>query len=95
MISLRKVAKDKGLRQKDVAASLGMSDATVSNWFNRAATIPTQFIGPIAEVLGLEPGEVLAVAVALPADAPAPELTTCPTCGMLRATQCAPSEQAA
>ena len=66
MLSLRKIAKGRGLRQKDIADRLDMSEATVSKWFNRSATIPTQFIGPLAEMLGIERAEVLDVAVVLP-----------------------------
>lgn len=66
MLSLRKIAKGRGLRQKDIADRLGMSEGTVSKWFNRSATIPTQFIGPLAEMLGIERSEVLDVAVVLP-----------------------------
>lgn len=88
MLSLRKIAKGRGLRQKDVAERLAMSEATVSKWFNRGATIPTQFIAPLAEMLGLEPADVLSVAIMLPPDAPIPEPATCPICGMLRAPSC-------
>ena len=65
MVELRAIARNRGLRQKDIADGLGVSEATISKWFQRRATIPTQFIEPLAALLDIKPAEVLSVALPL------------------------------
>ena len=66
MRNLQSLLQDRGLRQKDLADALGVSDPSVSRWATRASDIPVRFIEPIATLLGVPVAEVLALALALP-----------------------------
>jgi transcriptional regulator with XRE-family HTH domain len=50
-MDLKQRAKDRGLKQKEIAADLGVSEGTISKWLNRDAVIPTAYLRPLAEAL--------------------------------------------
>lgn len=65
-MNLKDAAKKAGIKQCDIAQKLGVSEPAVSLWFSRQATIPTRCIAPLAGLLSMPVGDVLAVAEALP-----------------------------
>lgn len=64
-MDLRQQLKDSGLRQRDVAERLGVSEATVSKWLSRKQAVPSSMVLPLAAALGIS-GEALLVAVSSP-----------------------------
>jgi transcriptional regulator with XRE-family HTH domain len=44
-------ARQKGLRQTDIAKALGVSEGTISKWANGEAHVPPRMIRPLAGVL--------------------------------------------
>jgi len=65
-MDLRQQLKASGVRQRDVAELLGVSEATVSKWLSRKQSVPAAMVLPLARVLGLSGEDVLA-AVTTPA----------------------------
>jgi transcriptional regulator with XRE-family HTH domain len=63
MDTLQSLLRDRGVRQKELADALGVSEPSVSRWATRAADIPARYIGPIAQRLGVPADRVLRVAV--------------------------------
>lgn len=63
-MNLKDACREKNLRQRDIAESLGVSEPTISKWFQRQADIPVRYIKPLAVLLGVEPSVILAQAVA-------------------------------
>lgn len=56
---LPKWIKLRGLRQKDVALALGVSEATVSQWINGGQQMSVGQLRQIAKLLQAEPGDLL------------------------------------
>lgn len=48
-----------GVRQKDVAAELGVKTYRYQRWENGAVAIPIDFANPLARYFGLSLGELL------------------------------------
>jgi len=46
-------ARQKGLRQTDIAKALGVSEGTISKWANGDAHVPPLMIRPLAGLLGV------------------------------------------
>ena len=69
MNTLQSLLRDRGLKQRDLADALGVSEPSVSRWANRDADIPAKHIQAIADFLGVPAVDVLAVAIAVPAAA--------------------------
>jgi transcriptional regulator with XRE-family HTH domain len=63
-MNLKDACRERSLRQRDIATSLGVSEPTISKWFQRQADIPSRYIQPLAELLGIAPSIVLEQAVA-------------------------------
>lgn len=61
-MDLKQHSKAKGLKQRDIAATLGVTEAAVSLWFGRHVDIPVRFIQPLSDLLELPLADVLAVA---------------------------------
>ncbi|MBR0649533.1 helix-turn-helix transcriptional regulator [Roseomonas terrae] len=60
MNGFRQQLRDKGIRQADIAARLGVSEATVSKWLARKQAVPVSAVLPLADILGVEPSKLLA-----------------------------------
>lgn len=69
MRTLQSLLRDRGLRQKELADALDVSEPSVSRWANRDADIPSRYIQPIADFLDVPSTDVLAVAIARPVPA--------------------------
>jgi len=65
MSTLKRHSKAAGLKQKEIAAALGASQASVSEWFNRRSDIPVRYLEPLARLLNMSVADVVAVALAL------------------------------
>jgi transcriptional regulator with XRE-family HTH domain len=66
-MDLKQAIRDKGLRQRDIAATLGVSEPTMSRWINRSADVSPRMVRPLADALGLSVEDIL------PARANAPQ----------------------
>lgn len=64
-MDLKQRIRDRGLKQREVAARLGASESAVSLWLSRSADIPTRFIQPLADLLEMPVADVVSVAVAV------------------------------
>jgi transcriptional regulator with XRE-family HTH domain len=62
MVGLKHIFKAQGVRQRLIAAQLGVSEPTVSHWASGRQHVPSEFVLPLARLLGV-PAERL-----LPAD---------------------------
>lgn len=69
-MDLRQQLKASGVRQRDVAERLGVSEATVSKWLSRKQAVPASMVMPLASALGLS-GEAVLAAVTAPPSAEA------------------------
>jgi len=49
-----------GIHQREVAAKVGATEASVSRWLAGSQSIPVRFIRPLADVLRMTTDEVLA-----------------------------------
>lgn len=58
-MDLKQHAKSRGLKQKQIAVDLGVSEGTISKWINREATVPTVYLRRFADVLGIDVGELI------------------------------------
>lgn len=73
MKTLQSLLRDCGVRQKELADALGVSEPSLSRWATRAADIPARHIQPIADFLNVPVTDVLAVAISVKgADLPQP-----------------------
>lgn len=45
--------RERGIRQKEIADRLDVSEPTVSKWVNGHAVIPTQYLRPMADALAV------------------------------------------
>jgi len=63
MIDLKQILRERGLRQKHAAASIGVSEATVSMWIAALKRgdhqrVPAEQAKRLAELLAMEPGVI-------------------------------------
>ena len=58
-MDLKKHRKDLGLKNKVLAAEMGVSEATMSKWINRAMVVPTQYLRPLSDALHVPIEELL------------------------------------
>jgi transcriptional regulator with XRE-family HTH domain len=58
-MSLRKHLRDKGLRQRDVAQQLGVSEPTVSKWLSGKQIVPGNMVLPLAGAMQMDPEALL------------------------------------
>ena len=58
MVGLKHVFKAKGIRQRTIAAQLGVSEPTVSHWASGRQNVPSEFVLPLARLLDV-PAEAL------------------------------------
>lgn len=58
-MDLKLCAKGLGLKQKHIAANLGVSEGTISKWLNRNEVIPTIYLLPLARMLEIEVTDLL------------------------------------
>lgn len=57
---IKATLRERGLKQRDIATQLGVSEATVSQWFSalrdgKHQRIPAEKARPLARALGVEP----------------------------------------
>lgn len=64
MNDLRSMIRAKGVRQRDIADALGVSEPTISRWADRRGAIPVGMVLPLAALLDVTAEDVLAVAAA-------------------------------
>ena len=50
---------ERGLKQIDVAATLRVSNGTLSRWINRKTPVPSSHLRPLANILRVPLGELL------------------------------------
>lgn len=55
---IKATLRDRGLRQKDVARHLSVSEATVCLWLSGQQRVPAERAKALAEMLGVEPGMI-------------------------------------
>lgn len=58
-MDLKKHAKGLGLKQKVLAAEMGVSEATMSKWINRGLVVPTPYLRQLADRLQVPVEELL------------------------------------
>ena len=63
---LQELIRKSGLKQRDVAGALGMSEPTISRWATGATNVPSHMIRPLAEVLGVSAARVFDAGVSEP-----------------------------
>lgn len=65
--SLRELFRAKGVRQRDMAKALGVSEPTMSCWASRQRPIPASALLPLAEALDVPVTDIIAVSIPLAA----------------------------
>ena len=63
MTDLKAILRDRGMRQKEAAALLGVSEATVSTWMTALRQgenrrVPAESARKLADLLKIEPGQI-------------------------------------
>ena len=58
-MDLQQAARDAGVRGKDIAAALGVSRPTVSEWLARKTPVPSTRVRALAAMLKIDPLDVL------------------------------------
>lgn len=58
-MDLKQTIRTKGIRQRDVAEKMDVSESTVSKWIHRKADVPAKMIRPFADALGVTVEDVL------------------------------------
>ena len=61
-MDLKHHSKSKGIKQREIAERIGVTEAAVSLWFSRQVDIPVRHIQPLASLLDLPVADVVAVA---------------------------------
>ena len=64
-MDLKQTIREKGLRQRDIAGALGVSEATMSKWVNRDTPIPMGMIRPLAAAIGVTLEDIVPEAPAI------------------------------
>jgi transcriptional regulator with XRE-family HTH domain len=63
MQNLKDLIKSRGIKQHDLAASLGISDATMSAYAMGIRAIPLRLVAPLADLLGVTVDRIVDVGV--------------------------------
>lgn len=58
-MDLKQRVKERGLKQREIAEELGVSQGTLSKWVNREAVIPTSYLRPLSVLLDVAVDDLL------------------------------------
>lgn len=74
MDTLKPLIRATGKRQQAIAREMNVSDAALSRWVNREASVPLHHVTQLAEILGTDVGTIVHLGRAVPKE---PENAAC------------------